>query len=79
MSRECPSKQTHPGTTPPLLPASKSNQFIRWSHIQKFLYIKVREFVVGTALFFTGSAEHIEDEDLLGKLYTISSVDSLQC
>jgi len=77
MSRECPSLQTHPSTTPPHLPASRSNQFIRWSHFQELPYIKVREFDVGTAVCFRASAEHTEDEGLPGKLYVTSSVDSL--
>ena len=76
MSRECPSQQTHPGTTPPHLPASKSNQFIRWSHFQELPYIKVREFDVGTAVCFGASAEHTEDEGLPGKLYVTSSADN---
>jgi hypothetical protein len=74
MSRECPSQQTHPGTTPPLLPASKSNLFIRWPHIQELPYIKVREFVASTAVYFRASAEYTEDEGLSGKLYVTSSV-----
>jgi len=75
--RECHSHQTHPDTTPPHLPASRSNQFIRWSHIQELPYIKVREFDVSTAVCFGASAEHTEDEVLPGKLYVTFSVDSL--
>jgi 2-hydroxychromene-2-carboxylate isomerase len=77
MSRECHSQQTHPGTTPPLLPAYKSNQLIRWSHFQELPYIKVREFDVATAVCFRAPAEHTEDEGLPGKLYVTSSVDNL--
>jgi hypothetical protein len=77
MSRECPSQQTHPGHTPPLLPASKSNQFIRWPHIQQLPYIKVGEFVAITAVYFRASAEYTEDEGLSGKLYINSSVDTV--
>jgi hypothetical protein len=77
MSRECPSQQTHPSTTPPPFPATKSNQFIRWSYFQELPYIKVREFDVGTVVCVRVSAEHTEDEGLPGKLYVTSAVDSL--